>query len=447
VTDALLGRTVRALDEMGASQDRRAFRVPGRIEVLGKHTDYAGGRSLLCAIERGIVVCVAPRADALVRIRNADDAVMSDVMSDFVSGFMSDSTTAVMSDVMTGYGWWKYAAAVVSRVGRDFPNAGRGADIAFASDLPIDSGLSSSSALVVAIFLALDAVNALADDVRYRAAIASRESLAEYLGAVENGRSFGPLEAAQGVGTLGGAEDHTAILCCTADTLSRYSFCPVRAEGTVPMPAGRVFVVAFSGVAAAKAGGALDRYNEASLSTREIVRLWNAATSGDDATLGDALGTSGPDAYEKMKNALGRSRPSGFSIQRLLDRLEQFDVESRGIIPGAFDALRSRDLRTFAELVDRSQANAERLLGNQTRETIALTRLARDLGADAASAFGAGFGGSVWAMVPADSAELFTGAWRDRYAREFPSAAQRAIFFTTKPYDGASEIAMENPHR
>ena len=50
-------------------------------------------------------------------------------------------------------------------------------------------------------------------------------------------------------------------------------------------------------------------------------------------------------------------------------------------------------------------------------------------------------------MVPADSAEHFTGPWRDGYASEFTSAAQRAIFFTTTPYDGASEIAMENPQR
>ena len=47
---------------------RPAFFVPGRIEVLGKLTDYAGGRSLLCAIERGIVAAVKPRTDPLVRI-------------------------------------------------------------------------------------------------------------------------------------------------------------------------------------------------------------------------------------------------------------------------------------------------------------------------------------------------------------------------------------------
>ena len=44
--------------------------VPGRIEVLGKHTDYAGGRSLLCAVERGICAVAAPRGDHVVRIED-----------------------------------------------------------------------------------------------------------------------------------------------------------------------------------------------------------------------------------------------------------------------------------------------------------------------------------------------------------------------------------------
>src|SRR5262245_52869329 len=45
--------------------------VPGRIEALGKHTDYAGGRSLLCTIERGFCVVVSRRSDQLVRIADA----------------------------------------------------------------------------------------------------------------------------------------------------------------------------------------------------------------------------------------------------------------------------------------------------------------------------------------------------------------------------------------
>ena len=45
--------------------------VPGRIELLGKHTDYAGGRSLLCAAERGICLVASRGDDARVRVRDA----------------------------------------------------------------------------------------------------------------------------------------------------------------------------------------------------------------------------------------------------------------------------------------------------------------------------------------------------------------------------------------
>ena len=47
------------------------FFVPGRIEVLGKHTDYAGGRSLLSAVERGFVAVARHRTDTVVRVIDA----------------------------------------------------------------------------------------------------------------------------------------------------------------------------------------------------------------------------------------------------------------------------------------------------------------------------------------------------------------------------------------
>src|SRR5207253_167660 len=52
--------------------------VPGRIEFLGKHTDYAGGRSLLCAAERGICVAVTPRRDDRLRVYDAITGEMLD---------------------------------------------------------------------------------------------------------------------------------------------------------------------------------------------------------------------------------------------------------------------------------------------------------------------------------------------------------------------------------
>ena len=56
-------RALRAWRGAGDGERLRWF-VPGRIEVLGKHTDYAGGRSLLCAVERGFCVTAVPRGSA-----------------------------------------------------------------------------------------------------------------------------------------------------------------------------------------------------------------------------------------------------------------------------------------------------------------------------------------------------------------------------------------------
>ena len=106
-------------------------------------------------------------------------------------------------------------------------------------------------------------------------------------------------------------------------------------------------------------------------------------------------------------------------------------IESGEIIPEAGDALAGGDLRAFGRLVDQSQQAAEQLLGNQVPETAFLAAAARRLGAAAASAFGAGFGGSVWALVEADRADGFLAAWADAYRADFPQHAPLASFFLT----------------
>ena len=57
-----------------------------------------------------------------------------------------------------------------------------------------------------------------------------------------------------GVGTLGGSQDHTAILCSRPGELRQYGFCPVRFERSVPFPAGHKLVIGVSGIAAEKTG-------------------------------------------------------------------------------------------------------------------------------------------------------------------------------------------------
>ena len=86
----------------------------------------------------------------------------------------------------------------------------------------------------------------------------------------------------------------------------------------------------------------------------------------------------------------------------------------------------------LGELIDRSQLGAEQGLGNQVPETVHLQRTARKLGAVAASAFGAGFGGSVWALVPDEALDRFIQAWRTDYLETFPDRQGRAQFLTTR---------------
>jgi galactokinase len=94
-------------------------------------------------------------------------------------------------------------------------------------------------------------------------------------------------------------------------------------------------------------------------------------------------------------------------------------------------------------IVDRSQRLAEEALGNQIPETIALQRLAREQGAVAASAFGAGFGGAVWAMIARDRAQEFAATWREAYVGAFPSRESDAKVVITEPAGPAREVHEE----
>ena len=197
------------------------------------------------------------------------------------------------------------------------------------------------------------------------------------------------------------------------------------------MPAGHTFVVATSGIAAAKTGNAKERYNRASLLVREILDRWTSATGRRDRTLAAALGSSA-EASATLDAILDRDRSGDGLTDPLRRRLDHFRLENDRVIPAALRALETSDLEAFGRVVDDSQAGAEQLLGNQVPETIALTRLARELGAVAASAFGAGFGGSVWALVPSDDVADFTAQWQRRYREAVPrQISDLAVFFPT----------------
>ncbi len=426
---ALLDRVEAALGAMEPATHgggpEGALYVPGRIEVLGKHTDYAGGRSLVCACERGFVARWRARGDQRV------------VAVDAVHGTRVEVPSPDEAGAATAPGGATYVQATVRRLRRHFPCAPFGLDLAFGSDLPRAAGLSSSSALVVTVALAAIEAAGLREQPPWRAHIAGDEDLAGYLATIENGLGFGTLPGDGGVGTFGGSEDHVAILTSVAGALGQWRFCPIQLERCVRLPPGLTFVVAASGVAAEKTGAALTRYNRASLLAADLVATWNRVTGRHDVTLAGVF-DSGPEALTEMRAIVAAVVDDGELRRALLARLDQFAEESLEIVPAASAALARGDLETFGLFVLRSHLAAARGLANVVPETEALTEMARGEGAHAASPFGAGFGGSVWALVDHQRADQFLAAWRDRYLRAFAAHAGTATFFVT----GAGPAAM-----
>lgn len=405
-----------ALDSTQAATERWSIWVPGRIEVLGKHTDYAGGRSLICAMERGICARAAPRHDGMVRV------------IDVVHGLSCE--VPLSPDAPASEGWSAYVTAAARRLSSNFPVVTTGVDIALGSDLPRAAGMSSSSALLITVFIALAKANDLRSTTEFRDTISSREELAAYLGSVENGADFRSLAGDGGVGTLGGSQDHTAILCAEPDKIARYAWGHLSREGVLQVPKGFLFAIGASGVAAEKTGSARSSYNRAAEGVRHLLRQWNGFTYRNDTTLGAAL-ASGPEAADRLRRLARETSTSEFPGEELERRLEQFIVETNVVVPGAAEAITDGSISAFGVFVDWSQWAAERLLGNQIPETSYLAHSARGLGAAAASAFGAGFGGSVWALVRRAEMAAFLEAWEARYREQFPQHAESATFFST----------------
>ena len=275
--------------------------------------------------------------------------------------------------VTSAHGGRHYVDTVVRGMRADFGPPPSGAHIAVTTSLPVAAGLSSSSALVIGLVLVLADI--------WELSLPTGPDLVEYIAGLE-----------RDVGVRGGAEDHAAILLGTRDALLPCRFHPTRPEPAVPWPADQTFVVAVSGVTAEKAGGARERYNR----TAGVLE----AIEGRGVLLGALL--DDPSLVEQCAAEL--ELPAA-------RRLRQFVEESVVIIPAAADAVRCADWRRFGELAERSHVLGREALGNAVPETEALAHRARSLGAVAASPFGAGFGGSVWAVVPTDDARDFAARW------------------------------------
>ena len=188
---------------------------------------------------------------------------------------------------------------------------------------------------------------------------------------------------------------------------------------------------------AAKGGAVQEHYNGLARQLALLLATWRRVSGTTPDSLLAAL-AAGPAAREALAEAVRLEHPT--EGDALVARLSQFAEECETIIPSVTQALQAGTPESIGEAVDRSQELAETVLANQVPETVQLVRSARRLGAAAASAFGAGFGGSVWALVREDESAAFLAGWRESYFLAFPDRAGRATFFTSRPGPAAREL-------
>ena len=228
-------------------------RAPGRVNLMGRHVDHRGGNVNVMANSREVLLAAAPRDDGRVALRNlrakefpprefgiselVSDAMRAD-WRDFVdSRRVADFLSSARGD------WSHYARAALLRLQhecRDRPL--RGMDCLVSGDIPMGSGLSSSSALVVAFAEAAVALNSLSVEVR------------DFVDLCGEGEWF--------VGSRGGSADHAAIRTGRCGTILRIGFFPFRIEGEVPLPGAVRVVIVHSGSRAIKSAGARDVFNQ-----------------------------------------------------------------------------------------------------------------------------------------------------------------------------------------
>lgn len=176
--------------------------APGRVNLIGEHTDYTGGFVMPLAIEQRAFIAARPRADRLVR------AVADGHETQGIS----------LDDVGRGRpgGWLAYlaGAAWVAEQSRAGTATDHGWDLALLSDVPVGAGLSSSAAITCATLLAMNDLDGWSVD---------RQELARWAQRVEH----------EVAGIPCGIMDQTASLQCTA---GHVLFMDTRSQELVQVP-------------------------------------------------------------------------------------------------------------------------------------------------------------------------------------------------------------------
>ena len=342
-------------------------RAPGRVNLIGEHTDYNDGFVLPMAIDRNVTYVGARRADSIVRIESANFGILTEFdLRDIHKS----------ADVE----WSNYARGVAP-VLQQYGHVLTGFDAILWGDVPIASGLSSSAATEMATVKAFEAAQAgrlVIDGV----------SAARYSQTAE--RSFVGVNCGimdQFISSLGRAE-HALLIDCRS---LEYEL--------VPMPAGASVLVVDTSAPRTLAGSA---YNERFAQCQEAAKIFGV-TSLRDVT---------PEEFERRRGELS---------EIVASRVEHVIYESSRTLD-AVQAMKTGDLVHLGQLMNQSHDSLRDSYAVSSFELDTVVNITRGIrGVYGARMTGAGFGGCAIALVRNDA----VNAARDAVLADYPRLTKR----------------------
>jgi len=357
----------------------RLFAAPGRINIIGEHTDYAGGLAMPAAIDRCCLIAAAPRPDRTLRVNALD----------------LDEVAELNLDRLTPCGDWSDYVAGVAYILAEAGAPLGGADLFITSDVPMGAGVSSSAALEVAAVLALTSLAKIKADGRQIAAWAQ---------AAENRFVGVPCGIMDQYASANGVEGSALVLDCAA-----------LASTPAPLPPYARFLLVHSMVRHRLTDGAY------------------AERRADCAEAAVRLELDHLAALDPLHLPFALARLPG----RLARRCRHVVSETERVRKAA-QALQSGDLATVGALMNQSHASLRDDMEVSVPEVDFLAHIARHApGVLGARMMGAGFGGCVLVLVGAPDAAAALSAICDAYGAHIGEAP---IALSCALASGAQEI-------
>ncbi|MEO8353746.1 MAG: galactokinase [Chthoniobacteraceae bacterium] len=372
-------------ERTGADATHLAF-APGRVNLIGEHTDYNGGFVLPMAIDPGIFVAARPRADRHVRIWSAQ---LDGPGADF------DTSQPVKPGLPSWSNYMRGVIAGMHSAGIDTP----GFDAIVTASLPAGGGLSSSAALEVATATLIESLAGVTLDPERKALLCQK---------AEHDFAGTPCGIMDQFAVTFGQRDHLLLIDCQS---RERTLVPMRTDGASLLVINTMVRHELSD------GGYRSRRDDC----EEAARLLGVAE------LRDAT----PARVEEARPALP---------DQIYRRARHVVTENERTLK-AVEALRRGDCDELGALMFASHDSLRDDFNVSCDELDEVVKAARELGREGGiygcRMTGGGFGGCCIALVRTDRADGIAPAVRDRY--HAATGIEPAIF-ATQPADGAAMV-------